>query len=246
MIFDILNSEFSILDVFKLSRTKDQRPGACPGRPITSLSCRLSGHSEVESSGKIFKATTENCLLISANTPFTHYYDEEEVIAVHLAFSKNGPLEIELIPCEYPEIKEKFLSLYSFWTAKEAGYSIKCKSLIYEIFYFFTKDCGEILKIKPSIDYLYAFYMLPDFNIDKMISLSYVSPAYFRRIFRANYGTTVVKLLNSLRVEHAKALMRSRKYSMRQIAEFSGFTDEKYFSRVFKQITGSTPSEFRN
>ena len=246
MIFDITSSEFTVLDVFKLSRTKDQKPGTCYGRAITSLSCRLSGHSEISSSGRIFKASEDNCLLISPNTPFTHYYDEEEVIAVHLSFSKNEPKDIELIPCSFPEIKEKFISLYSFWTAKEAGYALKCKALIYDIFYLFAKEGDEALRIKPSMDYLYEFYMLSDFDIDKMISLSYVSPAYFRRIFRATYGTTVIKLLNSLRIEHAKALMRSRKYSIRQIAEFSGFADEKYFSRVFKQITGSAPSEYRN
>ena len=245
MIFDITDAEFSILDIFKISRVKGQKPGICHGRAITSLSCRMSGGSNLESDGRIFKADADNYLFIGKNTPFTHYYDEEEVIAVHLSFTKNSPEGIELIPCSYPETKEKFLSLYEYWIAKESGYYLKCKALIYEIFYLFAKKNDEAEKIKPSMSYLYAYYTLPEFNIEKMISLSYLSPAYFRRIFKSAYGTSVVKYLNSLRVEHAKAMIASRKYSIGEIAELSGFSDEKYFSRVFRQITGLPPSEYR-
>lgn len=245
MIFDITDSEFSILDVFRISRTKGQRPGVCHGRSITSLSCRTSGGSRLESCGRIFYADKDNFLLIGENTPFTHYYDEEEVIAVHLSFTKSPPKGIELIPCSYPELKEKILTLYEYWMAKESGYYLKCKSLIYEIFYLFAKKNDEAEKIKPSMSYLYTYYTLPEFSIEKMISLSYLSPAYFRRIFKSAYGTSVVKYLNSLRVEHAKAMIASRKYTIGEIAELSGFSDEKYFSRVFKQITGLPPSEYR-
>ena len=248
MIFDIGVSEFTILDVFKLQRSSDQSPGTCHGRPITSLSCRTSGHSELESRGMKYQATTENCLLIGANTPFTHFYDEEEVIAVHLSFSKNAPEGIELIPYQSPEIKERFISLYSIWVTKSPGYIPKCKSLIYDIFYLFLSEGeqkGDVEIIKASMEYLYSNYMKEDFSIEKMISYSFVSPAYFRRIFKITYGTTVVKFVNALRVEFAKTLMSSRKYTIAEIAHLSGFADEKYFSRIFRQTTGSAPSEYR-
>ena len=248
MIFDISESEFTILDVFKLERSSDQRPGICRGRPLTSLSCRISGHSELESGGQRYIATTDNCLLIGENTPFTHFYDEEEVIAVHFSFSKDGPEGIQLIPCSDPKIKESFIDLYSFWTAKAPGYICKCKSLIYDIFHLFIsgrEKNRELEMIKPSMEYLYSGYMKKEFDVNKMISLSYLSPAYFRRIFKSIYGTTVVKYVNALRIEYAKSLMSSRKYTVSEIAHLSGFTDEKYFSRVFKQTTGIAPSEYR-
>ena len=140
MIFDISSSEFTILDVFKISRSADQHPGTCLGRPITSLSCRVSGHSELESRGQRYAATTENCLLIGANTPFTHFYNEEEVIAIHLSFTKNTPEGIELFPCSRHEVKERFATLYSIWVAKAPGYICKCKSLIYDLFYLFMSE----------------------------------------------------------------------------------------------------------
>ena len=247
MIFDISSSEFTILDVFKLSRNSDQKPGVCHGRQLTSLSCRTSGHSVLESKGQKFLASAENCLLIGANTPFTHYYDNEEVIAIHLSFTKNPPEGICLIPCKRNEIKERFISLYTAWAEKGAGYICKCKSILYDIFYLFSDnrtESPETKKIKPSIDYLYSSYMSEEFSIDKMISLSFLSPAYFRRIFREIYSTTIAKYINSLRVEHAKSLISSRKYSICEIASLSGFSDEKYFSRVFKKLTGITPTEY--
>ena len=248
MIFDISDSEFTILDVFKIERSSNQHPGTCHGRPITSLSCRTSGHSELESKGVRYRATTENCLLIGANTPFTHFYDEEEVIAVHLSFSKNAPEGIELIPYQSPEIRERFISLYSIWVTKAPGYISKCKSLIYDIFYIFLSEGeqkGDVEMIRSSMKYLYSNYMKENFSIENMISHAYISPAYFRRIFKNIYGTTVVKFVNSLRVEYAKTLMSSRKYTIAEIAHLSGFADEKYFSRIFRQTTGSAPSEYR-
>lgn len=244
--FDITFSEFCVLDVFKLSRTSSQGVGTSPGRAFASLSCRLHGGSFVESGGVRYHASTDNCLLISEGTPFTHHYSEEETIAVHLSFSKCAPRQIELIPCNRPEIKEKFLTLYSVWSARRAGYALRAKALIYEIFSLFLSDTEkEDVRLAPSMEYLYSSFMSEDFSISKMISLSYLSPAYFRRIFRATHGTTVAKLVNSLRIEHAKALISSRKYKIAQIAALSGFSDEKYFSRIFKQITGSAPSEYR-
>lgn len=249
MIFDISSSEFTILDVFKISRTSGQKPGICHGRAFTSLSCRLSGHSTLESFGHKYNASTKNCLFIGASTPFTHYYDTEEVIAVHLSFTKNAPEGIGLIPCQRNEIRERFVSLYTTWATKGAGYICKCKSILYDIFYLFSDDKSESpesRKIKPSVDYLYSSYMNEDFSIEGMISLSFLSPAYFRRIFRDIYSTTVAKFVNSLRIERAKTLISSRKYTIGEISRLSGFSDEKYFSRVFKNLTGMTPTEYSN
>ena len=247
MIFEPSELEFKILDVFKLSRTADQKPGVCRGRPFASLSCRLSGYSELESKGKRFRASTENCLFIGAGAKFTHFYNEEEVVVVHLSLD-NASFGIELIPCGLPEIRERFLALYSTWTAKGAGYVLKCKSILYEIFYLFCAEQDsrqEREKIKPSMDYLYSEYMNEDFSTEKMIAHSYISPAYFRRIFKSIYGTSIVKFVNSLRIEYAKALMTSRKYTVGELARLAGFSDEKYFSRIFKHITGLSPSEYK-
>ena len=48
-----------------------------------------------------------------------------------------------------------------------------------------------------------------------------------------------------LRVRYAKQMLLDKNYSLEDIAEAVGYSDVKYFSRVFKQITGTAPGEYR-
>ena len=50
----------------------------------------------------------------------------------------------------------------------------------------------------------------------------------------------------SLRIEHAKRLLRDPNYKILQIAQESGFHDTRYFAKIFKKNVGITPSEYRN
>ena len=248
MMFDIANSEFQIEDVFRITRTNDQLPGVCPGRRITSLSARLSGYSDIELFDGVLRPDSENYLLIPGDTPFTHIYRREEVIAIHLSFTKNPPKTAELIYCPSPRVKEIFLSLYESFTQKQPGYICRCKSLVYEMFYLFARASVDKpdSKLRPSMDYLYENYARADFDLCRMISASALSDAYFRRLFREVYGTTVIDFLNSLRIDRAKSLLESTDKSIKEISICCGFSDDKYFLRVFKDKTGTTPKSYRS
>jgi YesN/AraC family two-component response regulator len=246
MIFDGSLSEFTILDVLRIVRSKDNQVGKNNKRPIGYLSCRLSGWSEIELAEKTLRPDTEHYVLCPPYTQYTHYYGKEEVIAVHLEYTKNPPKEIELIYNTSPEIKTMFLRLHSVWTEKQPGYMLKCKSIVYDILYSFQNSEYKEMnsKIKNSMDYLYENYLSCDFSIEEMIKKSYISEAYFRRFFRKIYGCNVVELVNHMRIEHAKSLIESHRYSIRQIASMTGFSDEKYFSQVFRKFSGYAPSKY--
>lgn len=246
MIFDVSHSEFSVVDVLKISRDSSVGEAATDGTPYTYLSCRLSGHSEIITGDRVIIPDAENYLLCPEGSKYTHKYLKEDLVIIHLKFSKNPPGEIELIHSVKPEIKELFLSLYNYWSQKQPGYQIRCKSIVLEIFYqLFIAGIGtSASKISASMEYLYSNFSKTDFDISEMISKSYISPAYFRRIFLKTYGTTVAKFLNRMRIDYAKSLIESRKYTIRQTAYMSGFYDEKYFSKVFKASVGCPPSEY--
>lgn len=52
--------------------------------------------------------------------------------------------------------------------------------------------------------------------------------------------------MNQLRVEQAKIFLSDLGLKNYEVAYRVGFRDEKYFAKVFKKITGQSPSEFRN
>jgi len=95
-------------------------------------------------------------------------------------------------------------------------------------------------------DQLYAHIGDIHFDLSAAIASSGYSPSHLRRLFREQYGCSPVQYFNQLKVQLAKEeLLRSASVqSIGQIAHRCGFSDPYYFSRVFKQVTGQTPSQF--
>ncbi len=246
MKFDISGSEFEIVDILKCKRKSSFPMARSNGRSIAVLACRFSGRSEIETEDELFVPDVNNYFLCPENIKYNQRFFDEEMIAIHLKFLKMPPEKPELIYHPSSEIKTDFNKLYIYWIQKKPGYIPKCKSLIYEIFYkLYSAEIDlEYKKIKNSMDYFYSNCLDKNFDIKKMISCSFVSEAYFRRLFKGQYGCTVVEMLNSLRVENAKSLIESKAYSIKEIANMCGFEDEKYFSSVFKKKTGVRPSKY--
>jgi AraC-like DNA-binding protein len=82
------------------------------------------------------------------------------------------------------------------------------------------------------------------------ISLEYAagcmnfSNSYFSKTFKKLMGTNFVTYLNMVRVEHAALALRETENRITDIALSCGFNNIRTFNRVFKEITGCTPSEF--
>lgn len=73
-----------------------------------------------------------------------------------------------------------------------------------------------------------------------------LSPSYFSTLFRRTTGSSFRSYLCRIRVEESKHLLLHTEYSLSDIAVAVGFTDQSYYSRVFKRIVGITPGKYRN
>lgn len=65
------------------------------------------------------------------------------------------------------------------------------------------------------------------------------------RIVNAGFGKTIPQLLNELRVKDAQRLLKETDVSIQNIFEESGFNSITTFNRVFKELSGDSPSEYR-
>lgn len=72
-----------------------------------------------------------------------------------------------------------------------------------------------------------------------------LSPYTALRQFKASTGETPLEFITRLRVEMAKALLKSEKAAIEEIARRAGFKTHAYFCRTFKRYTGFTPSSYR-
>ncbi len=72
-----------------------------------------------------------------------------------------------------------------------------------------------------------------------------VDSCHLSRMFTERLGFGYLKYLHILRVAHARELLRRTDLKMAEIWSSSGFGDQKTFNRVFREITGMTPSAYR-
>jgi len=72
-----------------------------------------------------------------------------------------------------------------------------------------------------------------------------LSRGYFCQCFKDIVGKPFNDYLRFMRMETAKRMLVTTSAPIYRIAEMVGYTDEKYFSRVFRGQTGALPSEFR-
>lgn len=79
-------------------------------------------------------------------------------------------------------------------------------------------------------------------RISKELALT---PQYFSRLFKEQTGVNFIDFVTEKRVNKAKHLLETTQESVRDISRITGYDDVNYFSRVFKKITGLTPTEYR-
>ena len=71
------------------------------------------------------------------------------------------------------------------------------------------------------------------------------SKSYLCKIFLEQTGQTVANYALKRKIKKAKQLIRDNSMNFTQISDSLSFDNPQYFSRVFKRITGMTPSEFK-
>jgi len=84
-----------------------------------------------------------------------------------------------------------------------------------------------------------------DFDIETMARAVAVSPSYLFRSFKKKMGMTPMHFRNTVRIEKSKLLLCQSNRRIELVALDLGFSDVKYFSSLFRQLTGQTPGTFR-
>ena len=84
-----------------------------------------------------------------------------------------------------------------------------------------------------------------DLSLDALARESGYGRTHFLRLFRATTGETPHQYLLRLRINRAQSMILHRGGNLVDIALASGFSAHAHFSRVFKQVLGRSPSEFR-
>lgn len=72
-----------------------------------------------------------------------------------------------------------------------------------------------------------------------------ITPQYLNKLYRLHYDCTTVMYINRLKIGYARRLIQQTNKSFQEISYELGFDNPYYFSRLFKSITKTTPSQYR-
>lgn len=133
-----------------------------------------------------------------------------------------------------------------------------CAKLI-EIFVWVGRDFSSTEKLKECSsfpkDYFEKFLNICNYisehcteklTLDDIAQKAGFSKYHFSHLFKEYTNTSFYKYVNQQRILYASTLLTDPSLSITEIAIRSGFESFSSFNRMFKQLKGCTPSEFRN
>lgn len=179
------------------------------------------------------------------------YYVESHADCYAVNFELNEALNcFPFSSAAPPQTESKFKKIIELWQYKDLGYQEKCMSLLYDIIYNIKQrhlytSLSQRQIINDGIDYIHENYCSEMITVKKLAGICNISETYFRKLFGAIYGTSPIQYITQLKIERAKELLSSEMVLITDVASLCGFENEYYFSKIFKKITGYSPSAYR-
>ncbi|MCR5436762.1 MAG: response regulator [Treponema sp.] len=85
-----------------------------------------------------------------------------------------------------------------------------------------------------------------DISLETMADYVNVSSFYLSKLFKEEMGVTFINFLSDRRLEKSRQMLKNTSKSIKEITAETGYNDQNYFSRLFKNKFGVSPTEFRN
>ncbi len=250
MLLDDFIYDIKIMTVLKLKW--DSCDAQVSPRNFHALSYRTVSHALLETETDRIQPQHGDVLFVPKKCSYHLTAGHERIYVIHFKTSAKIPPKLELFNTkDNDRLHALFAACYEAWMKKEPGYHFHVQSIFYAIleqlsFSTFPQPTGDkYQKLKPAVDRLQAGFRDPSLTIRELAQEVYMSETYFRRLFGEVYGMTPIKFLTRRRMLYAKDLLKTGLYSVETVAEMAGFADPKYFSTVFKQHTGLSPSDYK-
>lgn len=105
-------------------------------------------------------------------------------------------------------------------------------------------DSTALRGIGRALLYIDAHFR-ENITLQSVLRIAMLSKSHFSHLFKQQTGMTFVDYVKTLRVEYAKVYLTDTAWPITQVAAQVGYGDEKYFRRVFLEIAGVSPAQYR-
>ena len=94
-------------------------------------------------------------------------------------------------------------------------------------------------------EYIQKNYMREISMSDGARAVKYSEP-YFCKMFKQQFGQNFTSYVAEYRIKEAKKLLMQPNVNVKEVGERVGYPDSNYFTKVFRRMTGESPSEYRS
>jgi len=149
------------------------------------------------------------------------------------------------------EVESKLVEIRETLILRKPGYPLQAVGLFYELMAWVEEISGVSTvpesaypeAVRNAIIFLRENYAVP-FSAAETATTVGLSQSHLRALFDKWLGESPKKFHTRYRIDQAKRLLSEQHLPVFEVAYHVGFTDARHFSRVFKQLTGVTPSEY--
>jgi AraC-like DNA-binding protein len=225
-----------------------------------------SGSGFLEYSGREYELKKDDCVFIDCKKPYSHHPDGKDLWSLtwchfygpSMSSIYNKYCERGGRPVFEPSEKDAFTAVLDelIKYAKSSEYmrdmlineklSTLLRLIMSESWHPEDKALpvkkASVLEVKAFLDENYK----DKITLDLLCAKFFISKHYLTHSFKEQFGMSITSYLLSVRITHAKQLLRFTNKSVEEIGYEVGIGAPHYFSRVFKEVEGLSPVQYRH
>lgn len=186
------------------------------------------------------------------NDPWEYYWvgffgSDAPALLAHTDLSESKPV----ISVDFgDELRAALLAIYNSRGQDDVAL-VKMTGYLYLMLSLLVERSGKSPPGSVSLEYArrageyIAMHYAEELTVEDLARQTGVSRSYLFRVFKKHYGLSPQEYLLEVRLKTACRLLRETDSTIGMVAAFTGFQNSLYFSRIFKQRRGTTPSAYR-
>lgn len=117
--------------------------------------------------------------------------------------------------------------------------------IAYYIFKVMSENNNTNYLIKVAVEYIKEHFR-EDISLETIAKNIFITPGYLSLLFKQETGVNFLEYLHKYRIQKAKEYFRNKLLKNYEVSQMVGYTNEKYFSQMFKRYTGLTPTQYKD
>lgn len=167
-------------------------------------------------------------------------------------------LRFQSLVREDAAVWQRMTAIFDAWDEQGLGYRALCRARVTELLVYLCRHYAvdrvapkemvkrrrDLERLQPALDYIEQNYA-ERISVVQLAQLLCLSPDRLGHLFRDGVGQAPLQYINEIRLRKAMNLLKTKEYTVTEVAQAVGFFDYNHFGRLFRRRYGCTPNQVR-